>query len=680
MANRPNWGGQHPPACTCWACNEGRSRKSNRKRAPNRKPRSGYRWIVCPTCNGTGQIIGQLYSQTGGKVIRCPQCFRAGWVEALIRPTPKKPMSDPPEPSEPPSPISRPSERPEPQEPPVSLPPSLTPPRRQPPRRRVPVWERTPEAQDPPVSRPSDRSPPERRSPRQRPPQYPRPPRPDRGGGGVSFPQAFFWIPLAVILGIVGCVALVVWNGSQNTPVSGSTPTRETRESPAPTVTPRLTSTPKPTPWPAPSMLPVAAPTPMPTSASTPTPTLLHTSTPPPISMPAPIPTPIATPALTPAPTPTPAPALTPTPMPTTATTSAPTPIPTPTSVPTPEPTPELTPEPKPVAPHLRHTDEKHYMLELVNAERAEAGLAPLVLGNNAAAQLHAESALENCFSSHWGIDGQKPYMRYSLAGGYQSNSENGLGLDYCIKVSDRYRTINTIEEEIKDAMDIWMNSPGHRRNILRSWHRKVNIGLAWDKYNFKAVQHFEGDYVEYNSLPIIRDGILSLAGTVWNGVSFKEDLDLGIQVYYDLPIHPLTRGQLSRTYCYTFGNQIASLRPPLSENWSYPEDEFVKMYKPCLDPNEIPPDVPAPRSHDEAHQFYLESYAASQSREHVSVTVPWVTASEWIASGGIFSVRADIGHLLDKYGDGVYSLVVWASLGGENIIISEYSLFLGGN
>ena len=85
---------------------------------------------------------------------------------------------------------------------------------------------------------------------------------------------------------------------------------------------------------------------------------------------------------------------------------------------------------PIPIAPaHLRHHDEKLYMLELINQARAEAGAPPVVLGDNHAAQLHAESGLANCFGSHWGIDGLKPYMRYSLAGGYQSNGENWLGV-----------------------------------------------------------------------------------------------------------------------------------------------------------------------------------------------------------------------------------------------------------
>ena len=57
-----------------------------------------------------------------------------------------------------------------------------------------------------------------------------------------------------------------------------------------------------------------------------------------------------------------------------------------------------------------------------------------VVLGANNAAQLHAEASLQGCYSSHWGSNGLKPYMQYSLAGGYQSNGENGSGSDYCIK------------------------------------------------------------------------------------------------------------------------------------------------------------------------------------------------------------------------------------------------------
>ena len=139
---------------------------------------------------------------------------------------------------------------------------------------------------------------------------------------------------------------------------------------------------------------------------------------------------------------------------------SANTPTPSPVATVVPTITPTHIPAPI-LRPNLRHIKEKSYMLELINAERVQAGLNPVVLGDNVAAQLHAEASLKNCFSSHWGIDGLKPYMRYSLAGGYQSNGENGLGSDYCITASDRYRPIASVHQEIREAIESWMDQLG---------------------------------------------------------------------------------------------------------------------------------------------------------------------------------------------------------------------------
>lgn len=379
----------------------------------------------------------------------------------------------------------------------------------------------------------------------------------------------------------------------------------------------------------------------------------------------------------TPQPTATAIPTMIPTPRPTNTPTPTITPMTTNTAVPTNTPTPILTPETA-VSPDLRHLDEKTYMLELINAERTRAGLDPVVLGDNIAAQLHAEAALENCFASHWGIDGLKPYMRYSLAGGYQSNGENGSGSDYCIKASDGYRAIRSINTEISEAMEGWMDSPGHRRNILDRWHKKVNIGLAWDRYNFLAYQHFEGDYVEYDELPSIQDNILSLSGRTKNGARFDSDRDLGIQIYYDPPPHALTRGQVTRTYCYGSGLQIAALREPLTGGAYWTTDSYVTTHNPCPDPYDVPADARGPRSHDEAHRFWKAAYDLSQKLIERPTTVPWITARKWSARGGAFSVTADLSDLIAQRGDGVYTILVWGKLGIEDKVISEYSIFHG--
>ena len=139
----------------------------------------------------------------------------------------------------------------------------------------------------------------------------------------------------------------------------------------------------------------------------------------------------------------------------------------------------------QPATPHLRFQNEKQFMLGLINEERRKAGIPEVSLGDNNAAQIQTENANRDCVSGHWGTDGLGPPMRYSLAGGYQSNGENASGYNYCLSPEEkpRYRAIGSIEESIRRTMDGYMNSPGHRDNILYPWHRKVNLGLSWDTH-----------------------------------------------------------------------------------------------------------------------------------------------------------------------------------------------------
>ena len=267
--------------------------------------------------------------------------------------------------------------------------------------------------------------------------------------------------------------------------------------------------------------------------------------------------------------------------------------------------------------------------------------------------------------------------MRYSLVGGYQYNAENMSGIDYCITARDGYAKNRSVEREIRDATEGLLQSPGHRRNILNRWHKKVNIGIALDDYNFKFVQHFEGDYVAYTEVPAIKNGILSFKGNTQSDARFGDEYSLGVQIFHDPPVHTLTRGQVSRTYCYTGGMQIASLRPPLQPNWYYEEDNFNRRYTPCPDPYDVPADAPPPKSVDEAHDLWQAAYDASQIGEELTFTVPWITASDWIAAYDQFSVTADISALLDQHGNGIYTIVAWSKIDGEQVPISVYSIFL---
>lgn len=107
-------------------------------------------------------------------------------------------------------------------------------------------------------------------------------------------------------------------------------------------------------------------------------------------------------------------------------------------------------------------------VLELVNQERAEAGLDPLELDNQLAniAEDHSESMAVNDFVGHQDpTDGSGPGDRLDDAGYEWSTwGEN---------VAGGYSTP-------EDVMDGWMNSSGHRANILNPDFKKIGIGYEF--------------------------------------------------------------------------------------------------------------------------------------------------------------------------------------------------------
>ena len=204
--------------------------------------------------------------------------------------------------------------------------------------------------------------------------------------------------------------------------------------------------------------------------------------------------------------------------------------------------------------------------------------------------------------------------------------------------------------------------------------HRKVNIGIAWDRYNSPIFQHFEGDYVEYTEPPTFTGGVLSLAGNVKNGVGFTSTEDFDIQVFYEQPPHPLTAGQVARTYCYSSGLPIASLLPPLPGNPYYDSQEDTMNFKPCPDPYDVPADAPPARSSSDALRLWQEAFDTSDGRKSQVITFKWITADRWTSIGQQFDVRADLSELLEEYGDGIYTVAVW----DKHRVISDLTFFHG--
>jgi uncharacterized protein YkwD len=219
---------------------------------------------------------------------------------------------------------------------------------------------------------------------------------------------------------------------------------------------------------------PTATSTSTSTSTATPTPTNMASSQPP-----TPTPTPTNTTSSQP-PTSTLTPTSTASPTPTDTATATKTPLPPPTKTATPgnnpapgtgavylpvimrQPQPNPTPIPTNTPPGLDPLVAQ--VIELTNQQRLANGCQALRINDklNLAAYGHSEDMALNDFFSHTGSDGSNPGNRIRAVGyAYRGWAEN---------IAAAYSTAEAV-------MNAWMNSAGHRANILDCDLQEIGVG-----------------------------------------------------------------------------------------------------------------------------------------------------------------------------------------------------------
>lgn len=105
-------------------------------------------------------------------------------------------------------------------------------------------------------------------------------------------------------------------------------------------------------------------------------------------------------------------------------------------------------------------------VVALVNQERAKAGCSALTVNAKltTAALNHSKDMAAHSNMSHTGSDGSDPGQRITRAGySWTTYGEN---------VAYGYSTPEQV-------MNGWMNSPGHRQNILNCAFKEIGVGLA---------------------------------------------------------------------------------------------------------------------------------------------------------------------------------------------------------
>jgi uncharacterized YkwD family protein len=180
---------------------------------------------------------------------------------------------------------------------------------------------------------------------------------------------------------------------------------------------------------------------------------------------PAPAPKPTPAPAPAPAPKPTPAPTPAPAPKPTPA--PAPKPTPAPTPAPAPKPTPAPTPAPAPTTGEFSAYQQE--VLNIVNKERTSRGLSALKFNTEVSkvATLKSQDMIDKGYFDHNSPTYGSPFdMMKKFGITYRSAGEN----------------IAMGQRSPQEVMTAWMNSDGHRKNILNSSFTEIGIGIAKDK------------------------------------------------------------------------------------------------------------------------------------------------------------------------------------------------------
>ncbi|MFM2302730.1 MAG: hypothetical protein RLZZ135_133 [Cyanobacteriota bacterium] len=105
-------------------------------------------------------------------------------------------------------------------------------------------------------------------------------------------------------------------------------------------------------------------------------------------------------------------------------------------------------------------------ILDLVNKERSKAGAKPLKLNEklDRAADAHSLDQAANSRMSHDGSNGSKFDSRIKDEGFLFSRAAENVAYG---------------QKDAFQVMDGWMNSPGHRKNILNPQLENIGIGSA---------------------------------------------------------------------------------------------------------------------------------------------------------------------------------------------------------
>jgi uncharacterized protein YkwD len=125
----------------------------------------------------------------------------------------------------------------------------------------------------------------------------------------------------------------------------------------------------------------------------------------------------------------------------------------------------------------------EHRVFDLINDERIKNGLQPLIWTDKSAitARFHSANMSQTSYFSHKDLIGNRVEDRL-----------NKFGVTDWRMAGENIAWISGYDDPTARVVESWMNSPGHRKNILQPKYRESGIGLAiTDDHKFYFTQVF---------------------------------------------------------------------------------------------------------------------------------------------------------------------------------------------
>jgi len=200
----------------------------------------------------------------------------------------------------------------------------------------------------------------------------------------------------------------------------------------------------------------------------------------------------------------------------------------------------------------------KLIQLDIINASRKKSNSSEVkldILASRVANKMSKEAA-ENNYVGHWNMAGEKPYMRYGFAGGYDHVTENAYGA----WSSDIYdASISNIGSMMKSGHETFMAerapNDGHKKNILDKEHNFVGIGYHISENQFRYYEEFIDRYFEFENIP--NELRVEEPGSITVNTDGEKYIYYMIIYREKLPL-PMTTAQIKRKGSYQdFTNEV---------------------------------------------------------------------------------------------------------------------------